>query len=51
MYNMVLHIFDIDHCLALLAFADVTAAVSFVEVDLVARELFLAVCARLGLVF
>ena len=40
---MLLLIFEVDHFVTLLAFANVTAAVGFVKVDSVARELFVAI--------
>ena len=40
---MLLLIFEIDHFITLLAFANVTAAIGFMEVDSVAGEFFVAV--------
>jgi hypothetical protein len=50
-YVMLFLVLDVDHLIAVLALADVTAAVGFVEVDAVSREHLVAVAALLGLAF
>jgi len=45
---VLLLVFDVDHLVAIAAFADVAAAVSLVEVNAVGGERFVAVAAFLG---
>jgi hypothetical protein len=46
---VLLLVFDVDHLLAVAAFADVAAAVGLVKVDAVRGESLVAVAALLGL--
>lgn len=48
-YDMLIHVFDIDHVAAMLATSDIPAAVGLMEIDFVNRKILEAVCALLEL--
>lgn len=42
---MIIHLFDINHEFAVLAFTNISNAIGFMEVDFIFREFFQAICA------